>query len=184
MVFNSQGPYSTLQKFCCSVSKWCPTLQRHGLQHTRLPCSSLSPGVCSTSCLLSRWCHPTNSSSAAPFFCLPFFQASGSFLLTWLFTSGGQNIGASASVSVLPMDIQDWFPLELTGFILQSKALSRVFSSTTIWKHQFFGAQPSLWSNSHIHTWLLEKPVVFDYTDLCLTLTRQTFCQQSDVSAL
>ena len=95
--------------------------------------------------------------------CLPYsscslsFPESGSFPVSQLFTSGGQSIGASASV--LPMNIQDWFPLGLTGLIsLQSKELSRVFSSTTIWNHQFFGTQPSLWSNSHIHTWLVEKP--------------------------
>ena len=92
------------------------------------------------------------------------FPGSGSFLMTCLFTSGGQNIGASASASVLPMNIQDWFPLELTGFIsLQSKGLSRVFSNTTLQKHQFFGAQPYLWSNSHIHTWLMEKPQLWLY---------------------
>ena len=86
-----------------------------------------------------------------------------------LFTSGGHSIGASASALVLPMNIQDWFPLELTGLIfLQSKGLSRVFSSTTIWKHQFFSTQPSLWFNSHIHTWLPEKKnYSFDYMDLC-----------------
>ena len=94
------------------------------------------------------WCHPTNSFSAAPFFCLPSFPASGSFLLNGLFTSGGQNIGAAASISVLPMNIQDWFPLGLTGLILQSKGFSRVFFNI-IRKHQFFGAQSSLWSNSH-----------------------------------
>ena len=100
----------------------------------------------------------TNSSSAAPFsFLLQSFPASGSFPMSWLFASGGQSIGTSASVSVLPMNIQDWFPLGFTGLILLSKRLWRVFSSTTVWKHQFYGAQPSLWSNSHIRTWLLEK---------------------------
>ena len=154
MVFSSQGPYSSLQTFC-SVSKWCRTLQPQGLQHTRLPCPSLSPGVCSNSCPLSQWCRPTNSSSAAPFFCLPSFPASGSFPLNQLFTSGGRNIGASASVSVLPMNIQDWFPLGWTGWIsLQSKGLSRIFSNTTVQKHQFFSAQLSLWSSSQILTWL------------------------------
>ena len=103
-------------------------------------------------------CYLTISSSAAPFsFCLQSFPVSGSFPVSWLFASGGQSIGASASV--LPMNIEDWFPLGLTGLIsLQSKGLSRVFSDTTVQKHQFFGTQPSLSFNSHIHTWLLEKP--------------------------
>ena len=124
------------------------SLRPHRLQHDRPPCPSPTPGVCP----LSQWCHPTISSSVVPFsFCLQFFPASGSFAVSQLFASGGQRIRASASASVLPMNIQDWFPLELTGLIsLQSKGLSRVFSSTTIWKHQFFGTQPFLWSNSTI----------------------------------
>ena len=110
-------------------------------------------------CPLSRWCHPTISSSVIPFSSCPqSFPPSGSFPISWLFASGGQIIGASASASVLPMNIQDWFPLGWTGLILQSKGLSRVFSNTTVQKHQFFGSQPSLWSNSNIRTWLLEKP--------------------------
>ena len=133
-------------------------LPPHGLQHARLPCSSPSPGACSNLCSLSQWSHPTISSSVIPFSsCLQSFPASGSFLISQVFTSGGQSIGASASV--LPMTIQDWFPLGWTGLIsLQSKGLSRVFSNTTVQKHQFFGTQDSLWPNSHIHTWLLEKP--------------------------
>ena len=121
----------------------------HGLQPARLPCPSLSPGVCSNSCPLSRWRHQTISFSVALFFlCLQSFPASGSFPMSWFLASGGQSIGASASASVLPMNIQGWFPLGWTGLItLQSKGLSRVFSSTTIWKHQFFGAQPSLRSS-------------------------------------
>ena len=120
----------------------------------------LSPGACSNSCPLSRWCHPTISSSVTPFSsCLQSFPGSGSFPTSWLFTSGGQSIGASASASVLPMNIQDLVPSGLTVLIsLQSKECSRVFSSTAFWKTQFFGAQPSLWSNFHICTWLLEKP--------------------------
>ena len=151
-------------------------LQSHGLQHTRLPCPLLFPGVCSNSCPLSHWCYLTISSSANPFsFCLQSFPALGSFPMSWFFTSGGQNIGASAAASVLPMNIQGWFPLGLTALIfLLSQVLSRVFSSSTVQKHNFFYAQPSLWSNSHIHTWLLEKPLLWLYTDLC---------QQSDVSA-
>ena len=126
----------------------CVSLQPHRLKHTRLPCPSLSNTVCSNSCPLSRWCHPTISSSVIPF-CLQSFPASGSFPVSQLFASGGQSIRALASA--LPMNIQGWFPLGLTGLIsLQSKGLSRVFSSITIWRHRFFGAQPSLWSNSHI----------------------------------
>ena len=134
------------------------SLWLHEPQHTRLPCPSLSPGVCSNSSPLSWWCHPTISSSVTPFSFYPqSFSASASFPMHWLFTLGGQCIGASASV--LLINIQCWFPLGLIGLIsLQSKGLSRVFSNTTVQKHQFFCAQPSLWSNSHICTWLLEKP--------------------------
>ena len=135
------------------------SLRPHGLQHTRHPSPSPSPGVCSNSCPLSRWYHPTISSSVIPFsFCLQSFPAPGSFPVSQLFTQVSQRTGASASASVLPMNIQGWFPLGLTGLIsLQSKGLLRVFSSTTIRKHQFFGTQLSLWSNFHTHTWLLEK---------------------------
>jgi len=130
------------------------SLWPHGWQHAKLPCPSPSPGACSNSCPLSQWCHPTISSSVIPFSsCLQSFLASGSFLMRWLFISGG----ASASASVFSMNIQGWFSLGLTGSIsLQSKGLSRVFSNTTVQKHQFFSAQPSLWSNVHIHTWLLK----------------------------
>ena len=130
------------------------------LQHTRLPCPSPTPRAFSNSCPLIGWCHPTISSSVIPFSsCLQSFPASGSFSMSQFFASGGQSIGVSASASVLPMNIQDWFPLGLTDLIsLQSKGLSRVFSNTTVQKHQFFSSQSSLWSNSHIHTWLLEKP--------------------------
>ena len=135
------------------------SLWPHGLQHTKLPFWP-TPRACSNSCPWSWWCHPTISSSVIPFsFCLQSFPASGSFPMIQFFASVGQSIGASASASVLPMNIQDWFPLGWTGLIsLQSKGLWRVFSNTTVQKHQFFGAQLSLWSNSHIHTWLLEKP--------------------------
>ena len=117
---------------------------------------------------LSRWWHPTISSSVIPFSSqVQSSLASGSFLMSWLFASGGQSIGASASASVPPMNIQDWFPLGLSSWIsLQSKGLSRVFSNTTVQKHQFFGAQPSLWSNSHIHMWVLEKPQLWLYGPL------------------
>ena len=110
------------------------SLQPHELQHTRLPCPSLSPRVCSNSCPLSQWFYLTIYSSVAPFsFCLQSFPASGSLLMSQLYTSGGQSIGASASASVLPMTVLDWFPLGLTGLIsLQSKGLSRVFPNTTV----------------------------------------------------
>ena len=132
----------------------------HELQHARPPCPSPTPGVYSNPCPSSRWCHPTISSSVVPFSSCPqSLPASGSFPMTQLFTWGGQSIGVSASAPVLPMNIQDWSPLGWTGCIsLQSKGLSRVFSSTTVQKHQFFGAQLSSQSNSHIHTWPLEKP--------------------------
>ena len=138
-----------------SDSLWC-----HGLQHVRLPCPSPTPRVYSNSCPLSQWCHPTISSSVTPFSsCLQSFSASGYFPMSQFFTSGGQSIGVSALASVLPMNIQDWFPLGLTGLIsLLSKGLSKIFSNTTIQKHQFLGAQLSSQSNSHIHAWLLEKP--------------------------
>ena len=117
------------------------------MQHARPPCPSPAPGVHSNTCPSSQWCHPATSSSVIPFSsCLQSSPASGSFLMSQLFTSGGQSTGATTSASVLPMNIQDWFSLGLTGLIsLQSKGLSRVFSNTTVQKHQFFGAQPSLW---------------------------------------
>ena len=136
------------------------SLQSHGLQHARPPCPSATPGACSNLCPLSQWCHPTISSSVIPFSSCPqSFPASGSFPMSQLFTWDGRRIGVSASASVLPMNAQDWFPLGWTSCIsLLSKGLSRVFSSTTLQKHQFFGAQPSSQFNSHSHTWPLEKP--------------------------
>jgi len=136
------------------------SLQSHGLQHTRPPSPSPTPRVYSNSCPLSRWCHPTTSSSVTRFSsCHQSFPESGSFQMSQFFTSGGQSIGVSASAWVLPMNIQDWCVLGWTGWsALQSKGLSRVFSNTTVQKHQFFGTQPSSQSNFHIHTWLLEKP--------------------------
>ena len=123
----------------------------HGLQHARAPCPSPTPGVYSNSCPLSGWCHPTISSSVIPFSsCLQSFPASGSFPMSQFFTSGGQSVVVSASASVLPMNIQDWFPL---GWIsLQSKGLSRIFSNTTVQKYQFFGTQFSL-STSIYNYW-------------------------------
>ena len=149
------------------------SLQPYELQHTRLPCSSLSPRVCSNSCPLSQWCHPIISSSVTCFSpCPQSFTASRCFPISMFFASSGQSIRASATV--LPMNIQDWFPLGLTGLIsLLPKGLG-IFSITTIWKHQFFYIQPSLWSNSHsIHDYW--KKGSFDYMD---------FCQQTDVSVL
>ena len=142
-----------------SLSVISDSLQPQGLQHARLPYLSPAPGACSNSCPLSRWCHPTISSPVIPFSCLQSLLALGSFPVSQFFAWGGQSIGVSASASVLPVNIQDWFPLGLTGLIsLLSKELSRVFSNTTVQKHQFFSAQLSLWFNSHICTRLLEKP--------------------------
>ena len=145
-----------LSLFNCSVLS--DFLWPHGLQHARLPCPSPSPRACWNSCPLSKWCHPTILSSVIPFSSwFQSFPATGSFLLSQLFTSGGQSIGASASTSVLLVNIQDWFPLGWTGLIsLHSKGFSREFSNTTVQKHQCFSIQPSLRSNSHIHTWLLK----------------------------
>ena len=142
-----------------SRSVMSDSLWPHGLQQARPPCPSPTPRVDSDSWPLSQWCHSTISSSVIPFSSHPLpFPASGSFQMSQFFSSGGQSIEASASASVLPMNIQDW-SLKWTGWIsLQSKGLSRVFSNTTVQKHQFFGAELSLLSNAHIHTWLLEKP--------------------------
>ena len=135
------------------------SLRPHESQHTRPPCPSPTPGVHSDSRPLSRWCHPAISSFVIPFSCPQSLPASGSFPMSQLFAWGGQSIGVSALASVLPKNTQGWSPLEWTGWmILQSKGLSRVFSSTTVQKHQFFSAQLSSQSNSHIHTWPQEKP--------------------------
>ena len=137
------------------------SLRRHKLQHDRSPWSpSPTPGIYSISCPLGQWRHATISSSVVPFSSrLQSFPASGSFPVSQFFAWGGQSIGVSASISVLPMNTQDWSPLGWTGWIsLQSKGLSRVFSNTTAQRHQFFRAQFSSQSNSHIHTWPLEKP--------------------------
>ena len=166
---------------CCSVAKLCPSLSPHGLQHTRLPWPSPSPGVCSNSCPLSQWCHHL-------LFCCPLFFLPSSFPSTSVFSNElalwmrWPNIGALASV--LPMNIQGWFPLGLTGLIsLQSKGFSRVFSRPTIWNHQFFSAQPSLWShikrslyNSHICVCML-------VTQLCPTLCNPMDCSPPGSSA-
>ena len=178
MPYTKHGPSQEPHKLFCNewIAKvWVTSVQfshsvmsdslwHHGLQHARLPCPSPSPRTCSNSCPSSHWCRPTISSSVIPFSsCLPSFPASGSFPMSTFFPSG-QNTGASGSASVLPMNIQDWFPLGWTGLIsLQSKGLSRVFSNTTVQKHQFFGTQLCLRSNCHIHTWLLEKPKLWLY---------------------
>ena len=136
------------------------SLRPHESQHARPPCPSPTPRVYPNPCPWSWWCHPAISSSVIPFSSCPqSLPASGSFPMSQLFEWGGQSTGVSASASVLPMNTQDWFPLGWTGWIsLQSKGLSRVFSNTIVQKHQFFGAQLSSPSNSHIHTWPLEKP--------------------------
>ena len=142
-------------------------------QHARPSCPSLSPGVCQNSCPLSWWCHPTVSSSIDPFsFCLRSIPALWSFPMSWLFASAGQSIVASALV--LTMNIQCWFHSGLTSLIfLLFKGLSRVFSSTKAQKHHFFDTQPSLWSSSHICTWLVEKPQLLLYGHLLFnTLSR------------
>ena len=135
-------------------------LRPHESQHTRPPCPSPSPGVHSDSCPSSPWCHPAISSSVIPFSSCPqSLQASESFPMSQHFAWGGQSTGASALASLLPKKSRVWSPSEWTGWIsLQAKGLSRVFSNTTVQKHQFFSAQPSSQSNSHIHTWPLEKP--------------------------
>ena len=142
-----------------------------GLQHSRLLCPSLSPAVCSDSCPLSQWCHQTIASSVSLVSsCSQPFPASRSLPMSQLFASDGQSIGVSVSASVLPMNIQGWFLFGLTGWIsLQSKGLSRVFSNTTVQKHQFFGAQLSLCSNSHIWYVIIRKTIA---------LTRQTFVRK------
>ena len=157
MLCNTGFPHRLWLLFTGSVMS--DSLRSHGLQHTRPPSPSPASGVYSNSCPLSWWCHPTISSSVVPFSSsLQSFPASGSFQMSQLFTSGGQSTGVSASASVLPMNSQDWSPLGWTSWIfLQSKGLSRVFSNTTVQKHQFFSAQLSSQSNSHIHTWILEK---------------------------
>ena len=143
-----------------SFSVVSDSLQPHESQHARPPCPSPPPGVHPNPCPSSQWCHPATSSSVVPFSTCPqSLPASESFPLSQVFTWGGQSTGVSALASVLPMNILDWSPLEWTGWIsMQSKGLSRVFSDTTLQKHQFFSAQLSSQSNSHIHTWPLEKP--------------------------
>ena len=159
----------TLQLFQFNHSVMSDSLQPHGLQHTRLPCLSLSPRICSKHVSTELVMLPNHLILCCPLLLFPssIFPASVSFPMSRLFASGGQRIKASSSASVLPMNIQSWYPLQLTNLItLQFKGLSKVSSNATISNHQFFGAQPSLWSNSHIHMWLLE---------LCITLTIQTF---------
>ena len=144
------------------------SLQQRGLRHTRLPCPLLSPSVCANSCPLNPWCHPTISSSVTPFSSyLQSFSASGFFPMHWLFTSDGQSTGASASASVLPINIQSWFPWGWKGLISwQSKGFSRVFSSTTVQKHRFFGTQ-------HFFMAQLSHPYIT--MGKIIALTTQTF---------
>ena len=146
---------SSAMQFTHSVMS--DSLWPHGLQRARLPYPSPTPRAYSNSCPLNPWCHPTILFSVGPFSCLQSFPELGSFPMSQFFASSGQSIGDSASV--LPMNIQDWLPLGLTGLIsLQSKGLLRVFSNTRTQKHQFFSAQLSLWPSSHIHIWLMEIP--------------------------
>ena len=149
--------FSSVQFICSVVSD---SLRPHELQHAGPPCPSSTPGVHSNSCPLSWWCHRAISSSVVPFsFCPQSLPASGSFPMSQLFSWGVQSTGVSALTSFLPKNTQVWSPLEWNGWIsLQSKGLSRVFSNTTVQKHQFFGTQLSSQSNSYIHTWPLEKP--------------------------
>ena len=149
--------FSSVQ-FSCSVMS--DSLRPHESQHARPPCPSPTPGVHPDSRPSSQWCHPAISSSVIPFSSCPqFLPASGSFPMSQLFAWGGQSTGVSALASFLPKKSQSWSPSERTGWIsLQSKGLSRVFSNTTVQKHQFFSTQLSSHSNSHIHTWPLEKP--------------------------
>ena len=143
-----------------SHSVMSDSLWPHKVQHARPPCPSPTPRVHLNSRPSSRWCHPAISSSVVPFFSCPqSLPASESFPMSQLFAWGGQSTGVSALASALPVNTQDWSPLGQTGWIsIQSKGLSRVLSNTTVQKHQFFSAQLSSQSNSHIHTWLLEKP--------------------------
>ena len=157
-LFQHQGLFSTYTQFSRSVMS--NSLRPHESQHARPPYPSPTPGIYPNPCPLSRGYHPTISSSVIPFFSCPqSLPASGSFPMSQFFTWGGQSIGVSASASVLPMNTEDWSPSGRTGWIaLQSKGLSRVSSNTTVQKHQFFGTQLYSQSNSHIHTWPLEKP--------------------------
>ena len=160
--------------FCSVVSNSLP-----GLQHARLPHPSLSLRVCSNSHPLNWLCHPTVLSSVAPLSSCPqTFPSSGWFPMSQHLASGGQSIGVSASASVHPMNIHSWFPLGLTSLTsLQSNGLSRVFSNTTVLKHQFFCTQPSFWSSSHIHTWLMEKPLsltIWTFVDKVMSLLFST----------
>ena len=148
----SKNPKKLFSSVQFSRSVMSNSLRSHEPQHARPPCPSPTPGVHPNSWPLSWWCHPTVSSSVLPFSpCPQSFPASGSFQMSRLFTSGGQSIGVSAPTSVLPMNTQDWSPLGWTGWLsLQSKWLSRIFSNPTVQKHPFFGAQLSLWPNSHM----------------------------------
>ena len=157
LVYSNKLCFSSVQFSCSVVSD---SLRPHESQHARPPCPSPTPGVHSISCPSSQWCHPAISSSVVPFSSCPqSLPASGSFPMSQLFAWGGQSTGVSALASFLSKNTQDWSPSEWTGWIsLWSKGLSRVFSNTTVQKHQFFSSQLSSQSNSCIHTWPLEKP--------------------------
>ena len=156
----------TLCVLLVSCPVMCNSLWPHGLQHARPPCLSPSPEVCLSSCSLHPWYYPAISPSDTLFSCPQSFPASGTFPMSSLFASDDQNTGDGAPASFLPVNIQGWSPLRLIGLIsLLSKELS-VFSSTTVWRHQFFGTLPSLWSSSHNHMWPLGSHSL-DYRDLC-----------------
>ena len=152
--------HSNIHSVQFSGSVMSDSFKPQELQQARLPCPSPTPRAYTNSCPLRKWCHPNILSSVIPFsYCPQFFPASGSFPMSHCWHQVAKSIGVSASTSVIPMNIQDWFLLGLTGLIsLQSKGLSRVFSNTTVQNHQFFITLLSLWSNSHIPTWLLGKP--------------------------
>ena len=167
MTGRTKQQFSSVQFSCSVVSD---SLRPHELQHTRPPCPSPTPGVHPNSCPSSWWCHPAISSSVVPFSsCLQSLPASEYFPMSQLFTWGGQSTGVSALAPFLPKNSQGWSSLEWTGWIsLQSKGLARVFSNTTIQKHQFFSAQLSSQSNSHIHNFKLKRNVTTQRSKICL----------------
>ena len=168
LAFGLKSSLNVINSVQFSGSVVSNSMQPHGLQHARLPCPSPTPGACSNSCPLIRWCHPTFSSFAVPFSSCPLsFPASGSFPMSQFFTSGGQSIGGAASATVLPINIQDWFPIGWTGWIsLQSKGLSRVFSNTTAQKSSI------LWC---LDFFIVQLSHPYMTTGKTIALTRQTF---------
>ena len=175
MIYNAVLISSVMLLLLFSLPVMSDSLWPHRLQHTRPPCPSLSPRVCPSSVSLYRWCRPAIASSDALFFCPRSFPVSGTFPMSLPFTSDGQNTGTSASGSVLPVNIQGWFPLRLTGLnSLLSKGLSGVFSSITVQRHQLFGILPSLQSSSHNHTWPLVESQ-FAFSTYCFMRLHQIY---------